>query len=105
MSNPTLEDIPSLSSISHEKNVKVVIYNTFSPIIISPTRHGVDVVIHNISKYISECADVITWEISGTVDMIYLFKKIKESLQRYCLERDNNSTVKIKRYKKVTKWI
>lgn len=61
MSNPTLAvaDIPSLSSIAHEENVKVVVDNTFAQMIISPTRLGADVVIHSISKYISGSVDVI----------------------------------------------
>jgi len=72
MSNPTLAvaDIPSLSSIAHEKNVKVVVDNTFAPMIISPARLGADVVIHSISKYISGSADVIAGAVCGSVDLI-----------------------------------
>jgi len=72
MSNPTLAvaDIPSLSAIAHEKNVKVVVDNTFAPIIISPARFGADVVIHSISKYVSGSADVIAGAVCGSVDMI-----------------------------------
>jgi len=72
MSNPTLAvaDIPSLSAIAHEKNVKVVVDNTFSPIIISPAKLGADVVIHSVSKYISGCADVIAGAICGPADLI-----------------------------------
>jgi methionine-gamma-lyase len=72
VSNPTLAvaDIPSLSAIAHEKNVKVVVDNTFSPMIISPARLGADVVIHSISKYISGGADVIAGAICGPADLI-----------------------------------
>jgi len=72
ISNPTLAvaDIPSLSAIAHEKNVKVVVDNTFSPMIISPAKLGADVVIHSISKYISGGADVIAGAICGPADLI-----------------------------------
>jgi len=72
MSNPTLAvaDIPSLSAIAHEKNVKVVVDNTFSPMILSPAKLGADVVIHSISKYISGAADVIAGAICGSAELI-----------------------------------
>ncbi|KAL0394604.1 UNVERIFIED_CONTAM: Methionine gamma-lyase [Sesamum latifolium] len=45
--------------IAHEKGVKVVVDNTFAPMVVSPARLGADVVIHSISKYISGGADII----------------------------------------------
>lgn len=72
ISNPTLAvaDIPALSAIAHEKNVKVVVDNTFAPMIISPAMLGADVVVHSISKYISGCADVIAGAICGPADLV-----------------------------------
>ena len=48
MSNPLLEvsDIPKLSKISKSNNIKLVVDNTFSPMIISPYKLGADIVIH-----------------------------------------------------------
>lgn len=64
ISNPTLTvaNIPELSRIAHEKGVKVVVDNTFAPMVISPARHGADVVVHSISKFISGGADIIAGE-------------------------------------------
>lgn len=61
MSNPTLEvaDIPALAAVAREKGVKLVVDNTFTPMVISPTRLGADVVVHSVSKFISGGADVI----------------------------------------------
>lgn len=61
VSNPTLSvaNIPELSRIAHEKGVKVVVDNTFAPMVISPARLGADVVVHSISKFISGGADII----------------------------------------------
>lgn len=61
VSNPTLSvaNIPELSRVAHEKGVKVVVDNTFAPMVISPARLGADVVVHSISKFISGGADII----------------------------------------------
>lgn len=61
ISNPTLTvaNIPELSKIAHEKGVKVVVDNTFAPMILSPAKLGADVVVLSISKYISGEADII----------------------------------------------
>ncbi|KAK3030668.1 hypothetical protein RJ639_035872 [Escallonia herrerae] len=61
VSNPTLTvaDVPELCRIAHNKGVTVVVDNTFAPMVLSPARLGVDVVVHSISKYISGGADVI----------------------------------------------
>jgi methionine-gamma-lyase len=41
------------------QDVKLVVDNTFSPMIISPARWGADVVIHSLTKFISGASDVI----------------------------------------------
>ncbi|KAI9092339.1 hypothetical protein K1719_027839 [Acacia pycnantha] len=67
MSNPTLRvaNIPELSKVAHEKGVKVVVDNTFAPMVLSPARLGADVVVHSISKFISGGADVIAGAVCG----------------------------------------
>lgn len=61
MSNPTLvvADIPALAAVAREKGVKLVVDNTFTPMIVSPARLGANVVLHSLSKFISGSADVI----------------------------------------------
>ena len=41
------------------QGVKLVVDNTFSPMIISPARWGADVVVHSLTKFISGASDVI----------------------------------------------
>ena len=36
-----------------------VVDNTFSPMIISPTKWGADVVVHSMTKFISGASDII----------------------------------------------
>eukprot|EP00246_Nothoceros_aenigmaticus_P017569 TRINITY_DN86_c0_g1_i1.p1 TRINITY_DN86_c0_g1~~TRINITY_DN86_c0_g1_i1.p1 ORF type:complete len:449 (+),score=65.09 TRINITY_DN86_c0_g1_i1:443-1789(+) len=72
VSNPTLvvADIPSLVNIGHEKGVKVVVDNTFSPMLVSPARLGADVVVHSISKFISGGSDIIAGAVCGSTDLV-----------------------------------
>ena len=41
------------------QGVKLVVDNTFSPMIVSPARWGADVVVHSLTKFISGASDVI----------------------------------------------
>ncbi|KAK9082456.1 hypothetical protein Syun_031380 [Stephania yunnanensis] len=72
MSNPTLHvaDIPALSRMAHQKGVKVVVDNTFAPMVLSPARLGADVVVHSVSKFISGGADIIAGAICGPSSLI-----------------------------------
>lgn len=72
ISNPTLTvaNIPVLSAIGHEMGARVVVDNTFSPMILSPARLGADVVVHSASKYISGGADIIGGAVCGPASLI-----------------------------------
>ena len=47
MSNPLLEisDIPNISKIAKKYNIKLIVDNTFTPLIFTPSRMGADIVI------------------------------------------------------------
>ena len=72
MSNPLLEvsDIPKLSKISKSNNIKLVVDNTFSPMIISPYKLGADIVIHSLTKYINGASDCVAGGICASADFI-----------------------------------
>lgn len=61
ISNPLLEiaNIPELTKIAKDAGVKLVVDNTFSPMIVSPKRLGADVVIHSMTKYINGTSDCV----------------------------------------------
>jgi len=61
MSNPTLvvSDIPRLAGIAHRHGARLVVDNTFSPMILSPVRLGADVVVHSMTKFINGASDII----------------------------------------------
>jgi len=72
VSNPTLRlaNMPKLAAVAKEKNVKLVVDNTFSPLILSPAALGADVVVHSLTKFISGASDVIAGAICGSEDFI-----------------------------------
>jgi len=61
MGNPTLQiaDIPALSKLIAAKGIKLVVDNTFSPMIFSPHFLGADVVVYSLTKYINGASDLI----------------------------------------------
>lgn len=61
ISNPTLRiaDIPRLSEIARRHGIKLVVDNTFSPLILSPKELGADIVVHSMTKFISGASDFI----------------------------------------------
>ncbi|MGB5257619.1 MAG: aminotransferase class I/II-fold pyridoxal phosphate-dependent enzyme [Woeseiaceae bacterium] len=68
VSNPTLRvaNIPELADIAHTRGARLVVDNTFSPLILRPAELGADVVVHSITKFISGASDVIAGAICGT---------------------------------------
>ncbi|MGE9807873.1 MULTISPECIES: trans-sulfuration enzyme family protein [unclassified Janibacter] len=60
--NPMLEvaDIPTLVAAAHERDVLVVVDNTFAtPLLQRPLEDGADVVAHSVTKYLAGHSDVI----------------------------------------------
>ncbi len=45
-------DLASISDAAHQQNVPVMIDNTFAPSLCTPIKHGVDIVIHSLTKWI-----------------------------------------------------
>ena len=60
--NPMLEvaDLPALVVVAHEAGALVVVDNTFAtPLVQRPFEHGVDVVVHSVTKYLAGHSDVV----------------------------------------------
>lgn len=55
-SNPTLSlvDIQAIAEVAHGRGALLVVDNTFmSPYIQNPLKHGADIVLHSVTKYIN----------------------------------------------------
>lgn len=71
-SNPTLRmaDIPMLARIANEAGAKLIIDNTFSPLMISPADFGAHVVVHSMTKYIGGASDIIAGVVCGSAELV-----------------------------------
>ena len=80
LSNPLLEvsDIEGLSKIAKKYNIKLVIDNTFSPMLITPANLGADVTIHSLTKFINGSSDTVGGVICGSNDFINALKSVND---------------------------
>jgi len=72
MTNPMLviSDIPALAEIAHKHNVKLMVDNTFTPMIITPSRLGADVTVYSLTKFINGKNDLVAGAICGSTEYI-----------------------------------
>lgn len=72
ISNPLLEiaDLPKLGKIAKEHNAKLVVDNTFSPMILTPKRLGADIVVHSMTKFINGTSDCVAGCICANKEFI-----------------------------------
>jgi len=72
VSNPLLEvaDLRKLSEICKKYNLKLIVDNTFSPLSVSPTLLGADIVIHSLTKFINGSSDTVGGVYCGTQEFI-----------------------------------
>ena len=61
MSNPLLEiaDVKKISKIAKKHNIKIIVDNTFTPMIFTPSKLGADIVIHSLTKFINGASDTV----------------------------------------------
>lgn len=71
--NPTLKvaNIPALARIAHDRGLRLVVDNTFTPVIMSPARMGADVVVYSMTKFINGASDMIAGAICGSREFVY----------------------------------
>lgn len=67
ISNPLLEvaDLPALAELAHAHGLRLVIDNTFSPMILTPARHGADITLHSLTKFINGTSDCVAGAVCG----------------------------------------
>ena len=72
MTNPMLQisDIPALSAIAHKHGIKLLVDNTFTPMIISPFKLGADIVVYSMTKFINGKNDCVAGAICASQEFI-----------------------------------
>ena len=68
LGNPTLKvaDIPALAKLARERNLTLVVDNTFTPMVVSPAMLGAHVVVHSLTKFINGASDLIAGAICAS---------------------------------------
>jgi len=68
VTNPLLQvsDIPELAKIAHEAGAKLMVDNTFTPMIFSPAELGADFVVYSMTKFINGKNDCVSGAICGS---------------------------------------
>ncbi len=72
MTNPLLQisDLPELSKIAKPLNIKLVVDNTFTPMIVAPAKWGADVVVYSLTKFINGKNDCVAGAICSSNEFI-----------------------------------
>lgn len=72
IANPTLRvaDISALSALARRHEVKLVIDNTFAPLLLQPISLGADVVVHSLTKFINGASDIVAGAVCGSEEFI-----------------------------------
>jgi methionine-gamma-lyase len=72
MTNPMLQisDVPALAAIANEHNIKLMVDNTFTPMIIQPAALGAHIVVYSMTKFINGKNDCVAGAICATHDFI-----------------------------------
>jgi methionine-gamma-lyase len=80
ITNPMLEvsDIEALAKIAKETGCKLVVDNTFSPMVFSPAKLGADVVVHSMTKFINGMSDCVAGAICGEKEFIDSLSDVNE---------------------------
>ncbi len=72
MSNPLLDvpDLLGLSKLAKSVGAKLVVDNTFTPLVVTPSQWGADVVIYSATKFLSGSSDMIAGAIVSSAEFI-----------------------------------
>jgi methionine-gamma-lyase len=72
MTNPMLQisDIPALAEIIKGTDIKLVVDNTFTPMIIAPAQLGADIVVYSMTKFINGKNDMVAGAICASEEFI-----------------------------------
>lgn len=80
VTNPMLQvsNIPKLSEIAKKYDTKLVVDNTFTPMILSPFILGADIVVYSMTKFINGKNDAIAGAICASNDFIVSISDVND---------------------------
>ena len=80
ISNPLLEvaDLKGLSEIAKKHQIKLVVDNTFSPMMISPQKLGADITVHSLTKFINGTNDAVGGVVCSSQEFINSLRDVND---------------------------
>ncbi len=80
VTNPLLQvsDIPELANIAHNAGAKLMVDNTFTPMIFSPALLGADLVVYSMTKFINGKNDCVAGAICGSAEFISQLSNVND---------------------------
>lgn len=73
IANPTttIADLPALAALAHSHDALLVVDSTYTPPpLLRPLEHGVDLIVHSLTKYINGHGDALGGAVVGRADRI-----------------------------------
>ena len=72
ISNPLLDvaDLPALAEVAHAHGAKLVVDNTFAPMVLSPLRNGADVAVYSMTKFINGTSDCVAGAVVASHEFV-----------------------------------
>jgi len=82
LTNPLLKvsDLPGLATIAHSQGIKLVVDNTFTPMVVTPIDYGADIVVHSLTKFINGKSDGIGGAICGSWEFINSLSNLNDGM-------------------------
>jgi methionine-gamma-lyase len=73
MGNPKLNiaNIPELAKIAKAAGIKLVVDNTFTPILVSAKELGADIVVYSLTKFVNGASDLMGGAVLGDKEFIF----------------------------------
>ncbi|SHE93133.1 methionine-gamma-lyase [Mariniphaga anaerophila] len=80
VTNPLLQvsDIPELANIAHKHGAKLMVDNTFTPMIMTPARNGADIVVYSMTKFINGKNDCVAGAICASNEFVNQLSNVND---------------------------
>lgn len=80
VTNPLLQvsDIPELAKIARDNDAKLMVDNTFTPMIMTPALHRADIVVYSMTKFINGKNDCVAGAICASEEFINQLSNVND---------------------------
>jgi cystathionine gamma-synthase len=81
----TVVDLSAISEVCRPRRVKTLIDSTFAtPVNLNPAEHGIDLIVHSATKYLSGHNDVLAGVVAGNRALVSLVRDVRHLMGAMC---------------------